>query len=118
MRSPSHVRFTVCPQFSPLRRFWTACVGGLEVSALFLLATHDAWIEHPTWDPTELALIDVCDLCELSESIPGGASFDEPGRVLASGLAWDAPPLLYVFSPVQRISAEPSSPRAPPAHLA
>ena len=90
-------------------------IGGLALSALYLLATHDAWIEHATCDLGELALAEICSLCELSESIPGGANFEETGRVLTNTGVWEASAPEYAFWPTQRIAAEPSSPRAPPA---
>jgi len=102
----------------PLRRLSTALIGGLAVAALFLLVTHDGWIEHPSWDPSELAFVEACGLCELGDSIPGGVTFDEPRHAPVTSLVWTARPHHYAFSPTQRISAEPSAPRAPPAHPA
>ena len=99
----------------PSWRAWTGFLGGFALGAMFLLATHDAWIEHASWEPGETALIDVCPLCDLNESISSGASFDEPGQVLINTLLWEAPPHGYAFMPSQRIATEPSSPRAPPA---
>ncbi|MAJ61384.1 MAG: hypothetical protein CBC48_16405 [bacterium TMED88] len=116
MLPPKRHRKAIPSRRSLWARLSMGLVGGLAISALFLLLSHDAWIEHPAWDPSELAFVDVCDLCELGDSIPGGASFDEPARVLSNGLVWDVPPHRYAFSPTQRISAEPSTPRAPPAH--
>ena len=98
----------------PFWRAWTGFVGGFALGAMFLLATHDAWIEHASWEPGETALIEVCPLCDLNESISSGASFDEPGKVLISALLWEAPSPGYAFVPSQRITVEPSSPRAPP----
>ena len=85
--------------------------------APLLLITHEIWSQHGGCAKADQALVEVCPVCELSETIPGGAGFFNAPR----GITATVSVRLLIpaeLSPEARLAEDPAEPRAPPVRSA
>ena len=99
---------------SALIRRWAGGLAVVMFCAPIFLASHGAFAEDAcAGGPAEHALVEVCLICELCDSIPSAIDIPEPLRMLAPPVAGPGDSTLSV-SISSNTAADPGSPRAPP----
>jgi hypothetical protein len=97
-----------------LTRAWTGCVAFVMLCAPIFLAGHGAFAEDScAGGPADHALVEVCPVCELCDSIPSAVDLMDP----LEGIASSASPRVAgvpVWSLRSSLDSDPGSPRAPP----
>ena len=97
-----------------LIRRWAGGLAVVMFCAPILLASHGAFAEdNCAGGPAEHALVEVCPVCELCDSIPSAVDIPEPLEMVALPVAGPIGLSLSV-SMSSNTASDPASPRAPP----
>ena len=97
-----------------LVRMWTGCMALVMLCAPIFLAAHGAFAEDScAGGPADHALVEVCAVCELCQSIPSALDLVDPLQGIASSL-FPRVIVVSVWNSIQSVATDPAAPRAPP----
>ena len=97
-----------------LIRRWAGGLAVVMFCAPILLASHGAFAEdNCAGGPAEHALVEICLICELCDSIPSAVDIPEPLAMVALPVAGPIGLSLSVLMS-SNAASDPASPRAPP----